>query len=147
MSHSSIYFISQNKKYNNFISEDTIFDLMTSYVDYVTTDSDQEQKDNINWLVETCPELKIKSNYFTLTEKSAKKLRDTIYSSRKNIIENIFKKDLTIQKLYEIANIAKPKYGMMFMYECNCPIHVEDFILEYPPIGKYYILKTYDYHF
>lgn len=147
MSHSSIYFISQNKKYNNFISEDTIFDLMTSYVDYVTTDSDQEQKDNINWLVETCPELKIKSNYFTLTEKSSKKLRDTIYNYRKSIIEDIFKKDLTIQSLYKIADAAKPKYGMMFMHECNSPIHVEDFILECPPLGKYYILKTYDYHF
>ncbi len=145
--HSSIYFISQNKKYNSFISEDTVFSLMTSYVDYVTIDSDQEQKDNIKWLSETCPEFKIKSNSFTLTEKSTKKLRDDIYRNRKNNIETILKKDLTLQSLYEIADAAKPKYEMMFMHECNSPIHVEDFILEHPPLGKYYILKTYDYHF
>lgn len=144
--HSAIYLITQDKTYDSIPTEDDL--TLPEGADYCSKDSPKEQKDSITWLSQQYPDLKIKHRSFELSEAQIKTWQDAIYAERKNIIQHLLNKDpLTSYTLYEIATTAKPRIGMMFKFEHDTPQPVEDFILDNPTNGKYYIVQTYDYHF
>lgn len=142
--HSSIYLISQDKTCNYL--PDVAHMILPDCVDIVS--KDESGIENIALLTSRVPELKIKNRSFVLLEDTIKTWQANIYAGRKNKIQQLLSKDpFTEHTLYKIAEAAHPRTGMMFTYENGHPQVIEDFILQNPTPGKYYIIQIYDYHY
>jgi hypothetical protein len=166
--HSRIYYVYIDEPKDiideAYLSEDLMYELIHSYChcDYVSLQPDSELKSDIIWLQDALfdnnTNIKIQKNqigyYFDIDIKTFTNFKFLYIESIKNQISDLLQNihSDTNHTLYSMSDIVKPKYDIYFVDQ-----HTDtDFFLHMllslefnnpKQIYRFYIIKTYDYHF
>lgn len=148
----------------NILDEDSMYELIHSYChcDYVSLQPDSELNSDIEWLQNALfnnnTNIVIQKNqigyYFDVDIKTFTNFKFLYIESIKNQISNLLQNihnDIG-HTLYSISDIVRPRYDIYFI---NQHEDVDFFLhmllsLEFnnsEEIHRFYIIKTYDYHF